>query len=261
MTKEFLPTYLCIKQHSITGLLYFCKTTKSYKKMLKYVGSGKPYWNNHLKIHGKEFVETIWYCLFYDKESIKEFALMCSEQWNVMHGLNEDGKKIWANLKPENGLEGGSGPHSEATKSLQKKANLGVKKTEKAKQNMRTPKGPMKEEFKALRSKSGKGKQQLTKWITDGTKNKKIRPVDLIPEGWREGRIQKKAIPRGTDIKVSCPHCSKLVGNRSKNRYHFDNCKLAPKPIIREKVCCPHCGTEGTGNAMYQWHFNNCRSK
>lgn len=141
--KEFKLTYLCIKQHSITGLRYLCKTTKSYEKMLEYKGSGRPYWNNHLRVHGKEFVDTPWYCLFYDKEAIEEFALMCSEQWDIVKSDE------WANLKPENGLEGGGakgqkhivinkrGPPSEETKALQRKANTGRLKTEECKKKMR----------------------------------------------------------------------------------------------------------------------------
>lgn len=101
--KEFQPTYLCIKRHSVTGLSYLCKTTKSYEQMLKYCGSGRPYWSNHLKEHKKEYIETPWFCLFYEKEEIEKFALMCSEQWDI---VNSD---LWANLKPENGTEGYGG--------------------------------------------------------------------------------------------------------------------------------------------------------
>ena len=133
--KDFRPTYLCIKQHSITKLLYFCKTTKPYKKMLKYCGSGKPYWDNHLKVHGKEFVETIWYCLFYNRADIINFALMCSEQWNIVNAKDENGKKIWANLMVENGVDGGHG-NGGATKgykygsqSEEHRKNLSIAKT------------------------------------------------------------------------------------------------------------------------------------
>ena len=44
----FKPTYLYIKQHSITGKLYLGKTTK--QNLIKYTGSGK-YWLRHLKVH------------------------------------------------------------------------------------------------------------------------------------------------------------------------------------------------------------------
>ena len=52
MNKLFKPTYLCIKTHAITGLKYFCKTTK--KGYNSYPGSGL-YWRRHLKEHGWSF--------------------------------------------------------------------------------------------------------------------------------------------------------------------------------------------------------------
>lgn len=152
--EQLKPTYLCIKQHSVTGLQYFCKTTKSYEEMLRYSGSGKPYWNNHLKMHGRKYVKTIWFCLFYDKEEIEKFALMCSEQWNIVNAKDENGKKIWANLREENGLSGAVrgikvGPHTEKRKkniSIGRTSkeniawNKGIQWSEKTKVNMRKPK-------------------------------------------------------------------------------------------------------------------------
>lgn len=44
----FRPTFLYIKQHTITGKLYFGKTSKNLDKMLSYKGSGK-YWLDHIK--------------------------------------------------------------------------------------------------------------------------------------------------------------------------------------------------------------------
>lgn len=57
---SFVPTYLYIKRHTITGKLYFGKTTKTDMDFSKYKGSGK-HWSNHIKKHGKEHVETIWF--------------------------------------------------------------------------------------------------------------------------------------------------------------------------------------------------------
>lgn len=37
-------------------------------------------------------------------------------------------------------------------------------------------------------------------WITDGVRNTKIKKIDKIPEGWKEGRA-KKRITNGVDIK------------------------------------------------------------
>jgi len=105
MTKEFKPTYLYIKRHTVTGLLYFGKTNRSEKTLLEeYNGSGL-YWQYHLKEHGSK-VETIWYCLFTEKDELVKFALMCSDQWDIVNARGTNGKKIWGNLLYENGLYG-----------------------------------------------------------------------------------------------------------------------------------------------------------
>jgi hypothetical protein len=103
---QFKPTYLYIKQHKITGLLYFGKTTRTGKLFEKYKGSGK-HWSPHIKKHGVEHVETLWYCLFLEKEELVKFALMCSTQWDIVNAKDINGKKIWANQKLEDGLAGG----------------------------------------------------------------------------------------------------------------------------------------------------------
>ena len=92
------PTYLYIKQHFITGLKYFGKTTKD---PYKYIGSGK-YWNNHIKKHGKEHIDTLWVSELYHDTSIVEPALHFSEENNIVKS------KDWVNLIYENGLDGGS---------------------------------------------------------------------------------------------------------------------------------------------------------
>jgi hypothetical protein len=95
--QEIIPTYLYIKQHSITGLKYFGKTTND---PYTYNGSGV-YWNDHIKKHGKEHIVTLWVSnLFHDK-SIVDYALHFSEENNIVES------KEWANQKPENGLDGG----------------------------------------------------------------------------------------------------------------------------------------------------------
>ena len=90
------PTYLYIKQHKDTGLKYFGKTTKN---PLLYSGSGK-HWRRHIKVHG-ENIETLWYQLFTDENELVNYALKFSEENNIVES------KEWANLKNENGLDGG----------------------------------------------------------------------------------------------------------------------------------------------------------
>ena len=91
------PTYLYIKQHSVTGLKYFGKTTQN---PYKYPGSGT-YWTHHIKKYGKEFIKTIWVSDLYYDTSISEIALHFSIENNIVE--SDD----WANLKLENGLDGG----------------------------------------------------------------------------------------------------------------------------------------------------------
>ena len=100
--ENFSPTWLMIKQHRITGLKYFCKTSKY--SPLEYHGSGK-YWKDHLNIHGYE-IDTIWHHLFTSKTDLMEFALFFSEFHDIVYSKNAKGVKIWANLEPENGISG-----------------------------------------------------------------------------------------------------------------------------------------------------------
>jgi hypothetical protein len=97
------PTRLYIKQHSITKVKYFGKTTS--EDPIKYLGSGV-YWTKHIKKHGKQFVETIWLSDLYYDTSIVEHALHFSQENNIVES------KEWANLEPENGLNGGGGSHN-----------------------------------------------------------------------------------------------------------------------------------------------------
>ena len=98
----FRPTFLYIKQHALTGKLYFGKTINNPEE---YSGSGV-YWKRHLKIHGKEHVVNLWYCLFYDENDLNECAILCSKLWNIVDS------EEWANLNEENGFGGGpTGPN------------------------------------------------------------------------------------------------------------------------------------------------------
>lgn len=94
--EKFSPTWLMIKRHTTTGLMYFCKTVKM--NPYKYNGSGKR-WTNHLQVHGKH-VDTIWCEKFNDLESLQEFALFFSEFNNIV--VSDE----WANIIPEDGVTG-----------------------------------------------------------------------------------------------------------------------------------------------------------
>jgi len=101
---------LYIFTHNKTGLKYFGKTKRYFDEisLLKYGGSGT-YWNEHLKKHGKDLSVKI-YGIF-NLYEVKEIALKFSEDNDIVKSINESGnrkgKKVWANEKPENGLDGG----------------------------------------------------------------------------------------------------------------------------------------------------------
>ena len=78
------PTYLYIKQHSVTGLKYFGKTTKD---PYTYNGSGK-HWSRHIKKHGKEHILTLWVSELFQDTSIVDQALQLSEENNVVEKID-----------------------------------------------------------------------------------------------------------------------------------------------------------------------------
>ncbi len=92
----FKPTFLYIKEHTLTGKKYFGKTVRS--DVEKYLGSGS-YWKKHITKHGKEHVKTVWSCLFNSSDDCQEFAEFFSE----FVGIVESDQ--WANQIPENGID------------------------------------------------------------------------------------------------------------------------------------------------------------
>lgn len=96
---------------------------------MNYHGSGI-HWKRHIKAHGAEHVETLWYCLFLDKESCESFATMYSDIHNIV--LSDD----YLNLKRENGLDGGSYPHTDEVKQKLSELKTGKKLSDDTKQKL-----------------------------------------------------------------------------------------------------------------------------
>lgn len=120
--------YLYIKKHLNTGVKYF-GMTKS-RNPFKYSGSGS-YWRNHLKIHGKELVETIEVYGFDDQRLCTEFALKFSKDNDIV-ASNE-----WANLVYEDGYNGNTGfKHTNQTKSKISKASKSMIRTDEHKRKI-----------------------------------------------------------------------------------------------------------------------------
>lgn len=103
MTRAFKTTWLYVKRHKSTGLMYFGKTTRD---PYKYSGSGK-YWLRHLKAHGYD-IETLFAKSFDCPAQLAEFA----EKFSSEHMIVQS--EVWANLRDENGFDGapvGHEPH------------------------------------------------------------------------------------------------------------------------------------------------------
>lgn len=191
----FPPTYLYIKQHSITGKCYFGKTTA--KDPVKYLGSGL-HWARHIKIHGKEHIETLWFKLFTDQSECTRVALLFSEQQDIVKSDR------WLNFKPENGLDGGK------QKGIKFSAEH-MEKWQKAGQiaAINSPNHPSKnsEVIKKIAAISAASPNHISKNVKN---QQKWQAAGTIA-------AQKRII---------CPHCKKegILGNM--HRWHFDNCRF-----------------------------------
>lgn len=111
------PTRLYIKQCPHCGLKYFGKSVS--ENIERYRGSGTR-WNNHLKRHKVNPVH-LWNSDWYHDTSIVRFAIKFSKINNIVASDN------WANLKEENGLEGGFEHLNDGSKEHIERASLGGK--------------------------------------------------------------------------------------------------------------------------------------
>lgn len=192
---EFQSTYLYIKRHSVTEKLYFGKTTK--KDPIKYLGSGTR-WNNHIKKHGKEYVETLWYCLFTEKEELVKFALLVSEQQNITQSV------YWLNLKPEDGLQGAVKGTKLSIKTKEKIAlsRVGFKLSQKTKDKISVSK-------RGTKSNLGNKHSEITKQKMSTTR---------MGNKYAIGNKFKQPL-------IICPHCGKEGGSNVMPKWHLDKCK------------------------------------
>ena len=215
----FKPTFLYIKTHNITGLKYFGKT--STKDPYSYTGSGV-YWVRHLKRYGANFTtEILGY--FLDEEECKLVALRFSRENDIVNSLE------WANLKEEAldggwdyvnssgknlyGANGQSGhglenlirnPHDymksiglyddyihRIATTLKRKYSSGeLVNPFKGKSHTEETKFKMVNTHKEICHQQGEKNSQFgTMWITNGVINKKIKNTDILPDGWKRGRV------------------------------------------------------------------------
>lgn len=121
---KFRPTRLAIKE--LAGQLYFCKSIT--KDICAYPGSGVR-WQKRIKKYGKENIKTLWVSDWYHcPHEIQEVALHFSKENQIVES------ETWANIKPENGLDGGMDP------ATAKKVNNDPEKIKKFKNKVWTEK-------------------------------------------------------------------------------------------------------------------------
>jgi hypothetical protein len=204
---KFKPTYLMIKRHMLTGLLYFCKT--NFFNPERYHGSGK-YWKRHLQKYGKDQVETLWYCLFLDKDECVKFALMFSKMNNIGNG----DITVWANIIPENGINGGA----------PKGSNKGIRRSAETKVKM----GKAARLREAKKKESGYTDSEETR-VKKSRASKRTYSQEIKDAGSkRQKKYFETHAGHRTGVKakvVTCPHCGKEGGKNGMMQWHFDNCK------------------------------------
>jgi hypothetical protein len=221
----YKPTWLYIKKHNLTGLMYFGKTTSN--DPTTYTGSGK-YWRLHLKKHGID-ITTLWCYLYCDRETLMEEALSFSRSHSIVDSNN------WANLKPETGIDGGGIVGRMISKETKQKignANKGRK---------------MSKEFCQMRSEKQKGKvpwNKGKKGVQVGSnKGKKFGPPS---NEYRENMSKLlKGKPKPPRSKEHSENISKAkIGKSSHPQTEESKRKISLKNLGRKKMCYP--GKEGT---------------
>jgi len=200
-----MTTYLYIKTHLDTGLKYFGKTTKD--NLYSYHGSGKK-WKRHLKKHGVN-VKTELYFNSDDLNEVEKVALDFSIKNNIVESHE------WANLKYENGRDGGTQSEwiTEKTKRKMRKNRkgkpswLGKTHSEKTRQKMSE-----KAKLRCKKDGAPKGcfKEGHTTW------NKGVPITESQKEKFKE------TLKRTSK---TCEHCGKTIPKGIYTRFHGNNCK------------------------------------
>jgi len=220
--------YLYHKKHKITGLNYFGKTTVD---PYSYNGSGK-YWNSHLKKHGKE-IETVEVWKFDNVNECSLFAINFSKENNIVES------KDWANLKEENGLDGGFEKYRWYSNGNEDRLCIN---------------SPGKDwKLGRLNQKSITSGH---KWYNNGSINISAKNKPAGNE-WKEGMLTKNipSLKDRTHIFFDTTHRNKL------KRINQEKLKDGSHIFLQTWVC-EHCNKQGTGLTNYKrWHGINCKER
>lgn len=210
------PTRLYIKQCPCCRLKYFGKTTN--QDIENYTGSGKR-WKYHLKKHNVEPIH-LWNSYWYYDTSITRFALKFSRMNKIVES-NE-----WANLKEEDGIDGGW-DYVNSSKEIAQKRSMNMK----GEKNHFYGKRHSQEVKDILAKKSStqwkgvcKTKEHRQKIAASNTgkvfSEERKRNISLATKG-RTAHNKGKCAER-----FVCEHCEREIGGLSNfNRWHGEKCK------------------------------------
>lgn len=252
----FKPTWLMVKMHADTKLLYFCKTYRY--DPIRYKGSGS-YWRNHIVKHGKDKVITIWHARFDDEVKLRKFASSFSQIFDIVKSPD------WANQIDETGLDGHPGAvwsaelrkiNSERTKrwranNPEKVAQLIARGAE------------------SLRRLYRENPELGKKHSQPGNKNPMFGAIR--PMSWREehSRFMTENNPMKGRTGIDHPSFGKEPHNKGQSlietfgadRAAQISAKISAGARNRKKLECPHCKKIGDSSNMKRWHFDNCKEK
>jgi len=212
--------YLYVKLQPANGVQYFGKTKND---PFKYRGSGKV-WKDIHKKYMWEDVQTIIIGQFLkDDPMLVEFALGFSAANDIVMS------KQWANLRPENGLDGG---------------NTFERKSE--------------EEMITISKKISDGwhNKPLAEKLAVNKKKSDHHPK--IGEGTSKSQTEKD-----THSKFMKDYYSKN-DNPFAGKKHSTKTKTAMAEAWKHKesIICPYCSLSSVSESnMKRWHFENCKYK
>jgi hypothetical protein len=220
-----MTIYLYVKQHRVTKLKYFGKTTVS--DPYKYNGSGL-YWSKHLKIHGND-IDTIQVWSFNDTAQCQKFALQFSIENDILNS------EEWANLKLENGLDGGFDGY--------RWYNNGIK----SKLSLTCPGDGW--VLGRIQNHSTGG----YKWYNNGKINLSTN-IPPIGDEWVPGMLPKNldSIKNGTHHWQQPEHKEKM---KIRNQKELENGTHSSQV----QWVCENCNRSGKGSLNFtRWHGKNC---
>lgn len=277
---NFVPTRLYIKE--LVGIKYFGKTTQN--NIESYSGSGVV-WSKRIKKYGKQNIKTLWISDWYhDPYEIMKDALRFSIENNIVESSE------WANLWPENGINGGRTRTVSANKGkcvvadqngntfmLDKdsplissgqvksinKGTIGVivVGTEKSKRVSIEEFHNNRHQYMTLTEGKSKKVDKLRGKITAKDSTGKTVKIDITDERLKSGELHALSKGRvnvvdenGKSISVSVEDPDYISG-----KFKFSG--GTKKGFKQQIVTCPHCGRSGGKSNLTRHHFDKCDFK